>query len=299
MRAAAIGIGSNSLRLLVADVKYGQLTAILRDREGLRVFAALNENLEISPDMIRVACESVARMRRIAERLGAEEIRLFATSAVRDAKNKSALGIALLKAAGLMLDICSGELEAKLSFLGATEAVRSGMIDIGGGSTEIVIGERDIIDYACSLQAGAVRLFREMPILSARDAHRVKEAVSRLLQPHLSEISQMKTPAEWVGVGGTFTAAATYMLEIAWDTDAGIHGFLAKRLAVMRAMETLAGMTPEQRGNLHTIPPDRADIIVHGFAILLGCMESLQIRQIKVSERTNLDGYLKLFIMGE
>ena len=141
MRVAAIGIGSNSLRMLVADVDGGRLLRLDRYREGLRVFAALDRQGNIMADMIGKACQSVETFRRQAAAQGAEQIHLFATSAVRDAANQAAFSQALLEATGLSLEICSGALEAKLSFLGATDGEPSGLIDIGGGSTEIVVGK--------------------------------------------------------------------------------------------------------------------------------------------------------------
>jgi exopolyphosphatase / guanosine-5'-triphosphate,3'-diphosphate pyrophosphatase len=299
VRAAAIGIGSNSLRLLVADLHNRQIIAVLRAREGLRVFASLDPQLHIAPEMIRQACESVRRLKAKALALGARNILLFATSAVRDAKNQRELSDALYRETGLKLDICTGELEAKLSYIGAAEMPCSGMIDIGGGSTEIVIGDGETIVFSISLQAGAVRLFREMPIHCAEDAVRVQNAVQDLLRPYLEQIHQIKTPTAWVGVGGTMTAAATCIQRINWDSGHGVHGFIVKRSGVREAMETLSDMPPERRRTLSYIPPDRADIIVHGFAILSGCMETLAIESITISERTNLDGYLKLFTADE
>lgn len=298
MRAAAIGIGSNSLRLLVADHHTGALRTVLRGREGLRVFASLSERLELPPDITRKICAAVAAMKEEAEQLGAGKIVLFATSAVRDAANRQEISDALLRETGLRLDILSGEMEARLSYIGAAESERSGMIDIGGGSTEIVLGERDTVRFSCSLQAGAVRLYRETPIQNAPGAHRVKEIAKELLIPYLPEIRQMKKPTAWVGVGGTMTAAATCIQDIAWDAPDGIQGFLAERSEVARVMETLAEIPADRRRSIRSIPPDRADILVHGLAILLGFMEALEINTIAISERTNLDGYLKLFTAG-
>ncbi|MBN1778260.1 MAG: hypothetical protein JW811_09080 [Clostridiales bacterium] len=292
MRAAIIGIGSNSLRLLVADIIGGAQTAVLRERIGLRVFASLNERHEIDETMIHNACEAVALMKETAIRQSADIIRLFATSAVRDAANKTALADALMRKTGITLDILTGETEAKLSFLGATGNGSAGVIDIGGGSTEIVIGDHGQIAFACSLQAGAVRLFRELQIKSASGVRRVMDAVEELLASHMVKIKQQKAPSEWLGVGGTLTAAATYVQDIPWNSHGRIHGFILERPDIRRVTETLAGMTLKRRLSLETIPPDRADIIVHGFAILLSCMETLKINEIKVSEHTNLDGYL-------
>ncbi len=294
MRAAAIGIGSNSLRMLVADMKDAQLHRVLRDREGLRVFAALDEHGDISMDMILQACRSVGAMAEKARAIGAEEVFLFATSAVRDAQNQLEFSQSLFQATGLKLDICTGEREAKLSFLGSTGAQRSGMIDIGGGSTEIVIGEEKTIEFADSLQMGAVRLYRWMPIGNAEDAHAVARKAAEILQPRKNEILALTQPKEWVGVGGTFTTAAACAQNVHWNDREHIHGYSISREQVERMMEQMADMPLEKRVTLPGVQAQRADIIVHGFAILLCCMDELKIAQITVSENGNLEGYLKL-----
>ncbi|HPJ01969.1 MAG TPA: hypothetical protein PKU80_03935 [Candidatus Limiplasma sp.] len=298
LREAAIGIGSNSLRLLVADIEQGNQTAVLRKRIGLRVFTSLNDTHEMDESMIHDACEAVQQMKQYAQQSGAELIRLFATSAVRDAKNSAALQDALWQNTGLHLSILSGEQEAKYSFLGAAGNASTGMIDIGGGSTEIVIGDHGQPQYAISLQAGAVRMFQEMPITSAVDTKAVMDSVARLLSPNTKTIWQMKTPTQWVGVGGTMTAAATCIQGIDWHSHKRVHGFGVQRQALRHAMETLADMPLTDRKKLGTVPPDRADIVVHGFAILLQCMETLCIDTITISEHTNLDGFLRAITAG-
>jgi exopolyphosphatase/guanosine-5'-triphosphate,3'-diphosphate pyrophosphatase len=294
-----IGIGSNSLRLLVTDIGNATQTAVLRERIGLRVFSSLDQRLDINEDMIHNACEAVALMKHSAEKLGAQTVHLFATSAVRDAKNKAAFTNELLKKTGLTLFILSGELEAKLSFLGAAGEGSAGMIDIGGGSTEIVIGDGGHILFSCSLQAGAVRLFREIHLGSVTDVQQIMNAVNTLLAAQLSKIRQMKIPTDWVGIGGTMTSAASCIQDVDWDSDNEIFGFTVQRPEIRRVLESLAAMTPDRRRDLRSIPPDRADIVVHGFAILLACMETLAIDEIKVSEHTNLDGYLMMITAGE
>jgi len=294
LRAAAIGIGSNSLRMLVADVKDAQLHRVLRDREGLRVFAALDKNGNISSEMIDLACDSVRTMEMKAREIGAEEIFLFATSAVRDARNQREFRENLKQSTGLPLDICTGEQEALLSFMGSTGPERSGMIDIGGGSTEIVLGQRDHIEFANSLQMGAVRLFKVSPIASVADAYAVRNRASTILEPHRKAILALQPPETWVGVGGTFTTTAALVQNISWSDRKRIHGFVATRADIVFSMERLAAMPLEQRLLLPSLQPQRADIIVHGLAILLCCMEDLHIASITVSEHGNLEGYLKM-----
>ncbi len=301
MLAAAIGIGSNSLRMLIAELDpvNAQLHRVLRDREGLRVFAALDEKGRISREMMAQAAQSIRGFVDKARACPPERIHLFATSAVRDACNRQAFCDEIERAVGIRPDVCSGEMEARLSFLGATGGGPSGMIDIGGGSTEIVMGRRERIDFSASLQAGAVRLFRDIPVQSVGDAYRVVEAAARLLAAHCHFPQGLAPSLAWVGVGGTFTTAAALIQDIPWSSKESIHGFWIHKDAARRCMEELASMDMPARLKLRGLSPQRADIVVHGLAILLSCMEALDIDRIQASEYGNLEGYLKMKYLGE
>ncbi len=293
MRAAAIGIGSNSLRMLVADLKDHQLYRLKRYREGLRVFAALDDQGNIRPEMIRQACESVKAFQLEALKQGAEVIHLFATSAVRDAANQQTFSDALGKATGLELEICSGDTEANLSFWGAASSQKKcGLIDIGGGSTEIVVGQEHKIDFATSLQMGAVRLFRQIPIQCAADSEKVAALARDILHPYQKTIQQCHAD-EWIGVGGTFTTSTAVVQRIPWQQRENIHQFVMTQQQVKETMDFLAEMPLDQRLQLDCLQPQRADIVVHGIAILLACMRELNVASIMVSEHGNLEGYLK------
>ena len=293
MKAAAIGIGSNSLRMLIADIENGNILNSMRYREGLRVFAALDEHKNISQEMIVNACQSVLSFKKEAEEKGAQQIHLFATSATRDANNQHAFVSALESATGLRLDVCSGDEEACLSFWGASGTERTGLIDIGGGSTEIAVGQGRQVDDAVSLQMGAVRLFRQMPITNEMEAEIVVSKAEEIILPVLERFS-LQNIARWVGVGGTFTTGAAVVQGIPWSDRGKIHHFSMTQKSVEEAMKYLAPMPLEQRLKLTCLQPQRADIVVHGIAILLACMRQLRISSITVSEHGNLEGYLKL-----
>lgn len=292
MRAAAIGIGSNSLRMLVADVAEGKLNRLKRYREGLRVFAALDENRNIVPEMIRNACESVSTFQKEAMERGAEKVHLFATSAVRDAANQQRFADALKDATGMELDICSGDEEASLSFWGAAENGPAGLIDIGGGSTELAIGCGREIEAGVSLQMGAVRLFRMHPITCMEDAMNVVKIAEDIIEP-VQDSFVKDASRNWVGVGGTFTTSAALVQRIPWQQRDSIHGFQLTQESVLEKLALLAPMSLEERLKLDCLQPQRADIVVHGIAILLACMRRLHIPVITVSEYGNLEGYLK------
>ena len=293
MKVAAIGIGSNSLRMLVADIEEGIIQHSIRYREGLRVFAALDENRNISAQMIQNACEHVLNFKLQALAQGAQKVHLFATSAVRDAANQEAFIQALEEKTGLILDVCSGEEEALLSFRGASENHPTGLIDIGGGSTEIARGCGRTVDDAVSLQMGAVRLYRMRPVASIEDAEEVVTLASTILEPVRQRFITRDNEIEWVGVGGTFTTSAALVQRIPWQQREKIHHFSMTQNNVREIMHLLAPMSLEDRLQLDCLQPQRADIVVHGIAILLACMSGLNIPSIKVSEHGNLEGYLK------
>jgi exopolyphosphatase/guanosine-5'-triphosphate,3'-diphosphate pyrophosphatase len=293
MRAAVIGIGSNSVRMLVADVQGGGLHQVLRDREGTRLFGGLNESGDLSRESMNHSLNAVRAMQQKAIVLNAEAIHLFATSAVRDAGNQQEFSSLIRNETGLELEICSGESEAALSFLGSTFGQRSGVIDIGGGSTEFVIGCGTKIECGVSLQMGAVRLFRLYPIYSAADLPRVLDAAKEILQDGIGTLKDVGLPENWVGVGGTSTALAGIIKGISWTEKAKLHGFCLKKEQVEEWLNRLADMSLAQRLTLPGLQPQRADIMVHGTAILAQSMRQLGIASIEVSEFGNLDGYLK------
>ena len=135
MKAAVIGIGSNSVRMLLAEIDNGRGRRLLRDREGTRLFAGLDAQGRLSRESMEHAAASVRRMAQSAREQGAAEVRLFATSATRDAANQGEFTSLLRRETGLELEICTGAEEASLSFLGATDGNYCGVVDIGGGST--------------------------------------------------------------------------------------------------------------------------------------------------------------------
>lgn len=291
MRVAVIGIGSNSLRMLLADFSEGKLIRLKRYREGLRVFAALDEQKNILPSMILQACQSVRAFQQEAMAQGAGMVHLFATSAVRDAANQRQFAQKLQEATGLELDICSGEKEARLSFLGVSEGFPTGLIDIGGGSTELAIGQGMDVEDAISLQVGAVRLHRLVPITTPKDSQKVVEHVQGIVTRIKDRFA--RTGLSWVGVGGTLTTSAALAQDIPWQNREKIHGYCLSRETMEGLMERIASMDFEQRQALPGLQPKRADIVVHGMAILLACMRTLDIPKIMVSEYGNLEGYLK------
>ena len=295
MKTAVIGIGSNSVRMLVSDVTDGVLTRIRRERAGTRLFAGLNEKRQLSAASMAATASAVAAMAQHARDEGIRQIDLFATSATRDAVNAAEFASLLHDMAGLKLYVCSGREEAGLSFLGATEGEYSGVIDIGGGSTEVIIGEGVHLDASFSCQMGAVRLFRLYPISSRADMPAVIAAADAILTEKLRQLGQIPAPpAAWVGVGGTFTTLAAMVTQTPWTDRTCTHGTCVTLADAEAHAAILADMPLEERLTHPGLQPNRADIVVHGICILIACMRRLGIPALTVSEYGNLDGWMKL-----
>ncbi len=293
MKAAVIGIGSNSVRMLITEIGDGTAHRLRRDRAGTRLFAGLDEHKRLSEASMRLTADAVVRMARDARSEGAEDIRIFATSATRDAINADEFAHLLLEETGVNLDICSGKDEAALSYLGAAGGGFAGVIDIGGGSTEVVVGHGLDIDCAFSCQMGAVRLFRQLPIASPDDLPVVIAAAQTLLEEKLREHPTLTLPDTWTGTGGTFTTLAAMVRGTPWTDRTYMHGTPLPLARVEEQARLLAGMSMEQRLALPGLQPGRADIVVHGICILIACMRRMSIPVITVSEYGNLDGYTR------
>ena len=296
MQAAVIGIGSNSVRSLVARNNGGVFERLYRGREGTRLFAGLDDRGMLKEESIRKTAEAVGRMAEAAREKGAEDLSVFATSAARDAVNGKDFMRAIEEAAGIPPMILSGEEEARLSFFGASRAVKDecfcGVVDIGGGSTEIVTGCGDEIDCAFSCQMGAVRLFRELPIAREEDMAPVEAEARRILEENQEACGPVRVPETWIGTGGTFTTMAAMVKQIPWTARTHMHGTRVTKEEIREVGAKLASMPLEERIRLPGLQPGRADIVVHGICILLAVMERFGIGTITVSEWGNLDGFL-------
>jgi exopolyphosphatase / guanosine-5'-triphosphate,3'-diphosphate pyrophosphatase len=211
VRRACIDIGSNTTRLLVADGNGDQLSEVHQERAFTRIGHGVRANGMIAPDKIADVVEVVVGQLRTARDLGAQEVRAVATAAIRQATNGAALVEAIRDACGVRVDVLSGEEEARLAFVGAARTLdhapagELGVVDVGGGSSELVVGRApDLVSWCTSFQIGSGDLadgcLRSDPPAAeelAEARRRVAGAVKDLTAPH---------PAEAVAVGGSATS---------------------------------------------------------------------------------------------
>ena len=291
-RLACIGIGSNAIRLLIACREGERLCALRRERRGTRLFAGL-VNGALTEQSIEASVEAVGELAALARADGARELFIFATSAVRDAANGGEFTARAEAVSGARVEIVSGEEEAVLSYLGASEGGSCGVIDIGGGSTEFTLGEGARILGARSLQMGAVRMTAQLPILSEADYAETLERCVKMIRRDLKELLAMPARAQWVGVGGTMTTLGAMQRGIPLFDAQTCEGMAMTRDEVAVWGVRLARMTMERRRQVAGLMPHRADIIPSGIAILEAAMRCFDVDTLRLSAHGNMDGYLK------
>jgi exopolyphosphatase/guanosine-5'-triphosphate,3'-diphosphate pyrophosphatase len=289
-RVAAIDLGTNSTRLLVADADDGRLKEV----ERLLAITRLGEGVDTSrglaePAVARVDAQ-VGRYIDRARELGAETVLAIATSAVRDAANGGEFLAGLERRHGIRTMLLAGEHEARMTFRGVTSArPLSGeavICDIGGGSTELIAGDPQGVNYAVSLDMGCVRMSERF----LRADPPTGEEIAALRR-QVAEMLPTDVPAgELIGVAGTVTTLATIDLGLDEEIPERVDGHRLGRARVSAELERLAAIPLAERRRVRGLMPERAPTIVAGAAILVELMERLGADTLTVSERDILHG---------
>jgi exopolyphosphatase/guanosine-5'-triphosphate,3'-diphosphate pyrophosphatase len=294
MRVAAVDLGTNSTRLLVADVGDGSLEEVSRATKITRLGEGVDERKRLLPVPIARVRNVLTDFRREAEELGAERTLAVATSAVRDAENGEAFLGEIEWSYGFTTRLLTGDEEAQLTFrgvsLGREVAADTLVIDIGGGSTEFVVGSPAGLRFHDSLDLGCVRLTERFlhsdpPTREELDA--CAEAVRALLAERMPGDVRPETA---IGVAGTITSIAALDLELAeYDADR-VHGHRLSRQGVAAQLERLASVPTVERRQISALDPDRAPVIVAGAVILEEALDHFGLDALEVSEHDILDG---------
>lgn len=288
LRVAAVDVGTNTVRLLVADVASGELRTVERGREITRLGQGLDASRHFAPQAVERTIGAIERFVAHARGAGSVRVRIAGTSAVRDATDRETFVALVRERTGIDMDVLSGEEEGRLSYLGATNGLGDGsyvVCDIGGGSTELSTSSRSV-----SLDVGSVRLteryLRSVPPTDG-EVEQARGSVRGALTGAEIDIPE---EAKLVGVAGTITALTAVILGLtAYDTDR-VHRALLQRGDVTATTRRLLTMTPEEIVALGPVEPGRADVIGGGATVLCVVMDELGFAEMLVSERDILDG---------
>jgi exopolyphosphatase / guanosine-5'-triphosphate,3'-diphosphate pyrophosphatase len=302
VRVAAIDCGTNSVRLLVADLADAAdgaaLTEVTREMRIVRLGQDVDRTGQLAPEAIDRTRAALAEYAATIARSGAERVRMVATSALRDTKNRSQFVAMVRDVLGVEPQVVSGSTEAALSFAGAAAGLPavSGdllLVDIGGGSTELVRGGRaGALLRAHSMDIGAVRLTERHLRADPPTVAQVEAAVADVQAALLAADADVPLTAvdQLVGVAGTVTTMAAIGLGLNSYDSAAIHGSRLTAGQVHDIADQLLAMTVAQRRAIPVMHPGRADVIGGGALILRTVLDRVGSPEVLVSEHDILDG---------
>ncbi|MFY0407490.1 exopolyphosphatase [Solicola sp. PLA-1-18] len=296
-RVAAIDCGTNSIRLLVADVRGDRKDDLVRDMRIVRLGQGVDRTGRLDPEALRRTLEACREYAGTIADLGAERIRLCATSATRDASNAADFAAGVREVLGVEPEVLSGDDEAALTYLGASRDLPDVdepvlVADLGGGSTELVVGTGGTADQAVSLDVGSVRLTERHLADDPPTAEQVEACradVHAALDASGIDLTSVRTV---VGVAGTITTVAAGVLGLdGYDRDRIHHASLP--FADVRTLcDDLVSSSVARRRELAWLHPGRADVIGGGALVLGGLLDAVPsaTQQLLVSESDILDG---------
>jgi exopolyphosphatase/guanosine-5'-triphosphate,3'-diphosphate pyrophosphatase len=293
-RVAVIDVGTNSARLLVADVADGRVSPVERRSTVTRLGRGVDLSGRLSAEAIEDACAAITGYVDTYKELGAETVAVIATSAVRDAENGSAFVAELRERFALSPRVLDGEEEARLTYLGATfeqpPSEPTLVIDIGGGSTEMIVGTGAEISFHTSLQAGVVR-HSERHVASDPPAVIELESLASDVRGLIeAAVGSGLEARAGIAVAGTPTSLAAVEMELEPYDPARVHGHVLTLPSIQHMLSRLASAPLAKRIEIAGMHPDRAPTIVAGVVILIEAMRAFGLDRITVSEHDILYG---------
>jgi exopolyphosphatase/guanosine-5'-triphosphate,3'-diphosphate pyrophosphatase len=293
---AVVDIGTNSTRLLVADAEDGHIHEVERETRVTRLGEGVDRRRRLLPVPIARVRNTLTDYRRTIEQLGAERTLAIATSAIRDADNGEAFLGEVEWSYGFDTRLLSGHDEALMTYRGVASErpLDAGtiIVDIGGGSTELIAGEPDGVRWHDSLDIGSVRLterFLHSDPPTDEELDSCAAAVRALLAERVPDEVRGRTSAA-IGVAGTITSLAALALGLEEYDRERVHGSTLSAAALAEQLEWLARIPVAARRQLRPLDPERAPVIVAGGVIAREVLAFLRLEALEVSERDILDG---------
>jgi exopolyphosphatase/guanosine-5'-triphosphate,3'-diphosphate pyrophosphatase len=306
VRVAGIDCGTNSIRLLVADALDGRLVDVTREMRIVRLGEGVDRTGSLAPQALERTRAALDDYAATITANGAERVRMVATSATRDAANREVFVSMVREVLGRDPEVISGREEAALSFAGAVASLRDlrgpvMVADIGGGSTELVVGSPDGAGglRSRSMDVGCVRMTERHLRSDPPTPGQIAAAVSDVRQA----IDQVRGDVPlydvgaFVGVAGTVTTVAAIALGLDRYDAAAIHGRVMSAAQVHDVAARLLAMTHDERAALPVMHPGRVDVIGAGALILRSLVEATDVAEVVASEHDILDG-IALSLLG-
>ncbi|MDB6018044.1 MAG: Ppx/GppA phosphatase [Pedosphaera sp.] len=303
-RRAVIDIGTNSVKLLVADVSGRVVQPVVEVSEQTRLGNGFYEANRLQAQAIAATAKAVADFATQARNTGATEPRIIATSAARDALNTAELTGAIEQASGLKVEVISGEQEADWAFQGVTSDPDLAsqpllLLDVGGGSTEFILGQGEHKHFRHSFQLGTVRLMEKFPHSDpptpqelAANRQWVADFLEKEVRPKLGpalrrekKLDSERRPVQLIGTGGTTTILARMEAQLDTFDRERIEATRLRLAQVRTHVERLWSLPLAERTNIIGLPKKRRDVILPGVVIYEGVMQAFEFNELRISTR--------------
>jgi len=296
MRVAAIDCGTNSIRLLIADIEGSSFREVTRLMEVVRLGQGVDQTGQFHPDAIARTLTAVDKYAAEIAKRGVQKIRFCATSATRDASNRDLFIEGVFERLGVRPEVISGEEEASLSFMGATKDLSASdgpflVVDIGGGSTEFVIGT-DHVEAAKSVNIGCVRMTERHFVSSDPEPGEIAAATQDIDEAiaQAAKVVPITSAKTLIAVAGTATTVAAAALKLAEYDRYAIHLSHISAEDVHAASKMFFALKRDERAALGYMHPGRVDVIPAGSLVLSRIMLATGAKEFVASESDILDG---------
>lgn len=283
MRVATIDIGTNTVLLLVAErAADGSLRAVEERATITRLGEGVDRVRTLAPAAIERTCACLDEYARVVRASGAERVAVVGTSAMRDVGGGEQVRDSVRAAFGVEARVIGGDEEARLTFLGAvsgleTESGPVAVFDIGGGSTEVVIGLAPRIEFAESFDVGSVRF--------AERHGEDRRTLTNAARSAFARVPPLPRDQAPIGIAGTMTTLAAVDLALDPYDGARVHGHVMRTIDLARVVDRLASLDVESRKRVRGLEPKRADVIVAGGAIALALLAHWNASAVRISDR--------------
>ena len=302
-RFAAIDVGTNSIRLVVAEaLREGHYRVLTEEKDSARLGKDLSSTGRLNPAAVERSLEALRRMKQIAVGYQVRELRVIGTCAIREAKDGTDFCRRAKQEIGLDIEVISAEQEARLAFRSVArnfhlEGKDVAVADTGGGSTELILASGDIIEDICTTPLGAVRMtevYSGGEEFSSQSYDRMVTGIDRELRKHTKNVIMI--PHLLIGSGGTFTTLAEMIMGGKGQSGLPLRGYEITHAEVGHLLDRLRKMPAKARRSLPGLSPDRVDIIVAGVTIIDRIMRRFKINRLQIHDRGVRDGLLLTMI---
>ena len=305
MRVSAIEIGTNSTKFIIARLnENGAVEVITRTSTVNRLSSGMYPENNLKPEAIEKGIEIIGNLIKESNAQEAKLVSIFSTSVLRDAGNKETFIGRIKELFGIDINVISGEEEAQLAYMACREVVEDksqkfSVIDIGGGSTEIIIGNGTDIEQKISLDVGAVRL-TEMFVSHDPIQDSEIEQMTAYIEKQINERESLDlSELQLVGTGGTIKTLGTLFYQKDHSKEKTINGKVIKKYEIELLFSMLKLLNIDSKKKLIGLNPKRADVITSGIRILLSVMDKFSLEEIKISAQGVLEGFIAQYLHTE